>query len=66
MRVNLAELSRSTHLKKDLMCDDLDTVEMTMELEDAFGLAIPDEDADKWQTVGEMSDYVAARLKAPR
>ncbi len=42
----------------DLGADSLDTVELVMEIEDAFDLNIPDEDAEKIQTVGDAVRYV--------
>ena len=44
----------------DLNADSLDLVELIMELEDNFGMKIPDEDAQKITTVGQAVDYVAA------
>lgn len=46
---------------EDLGADSLDQVEIVMELEDAFDLEIPDEDAQKLQTVQEAIDYVCVR-----
>jgi acyl carrier protein len=45
----------------DLDADSLDLVELIMELEDQFGIKIPDEDAQKLTTVGEAVDYVIAQ-----
>jgi acyl carrier protein len=42
----------------DLNADSLDTVELVMEFEDEFELSIPDEDAEKIQTVGQAIDYI--------
>ncbi|MGC9529854.1 MAG: acyl carrier protein [Candidatus Bipolaricaulaceae bacterium] len=42
----------------DLGADSLDTVELIMEFEDEFGIEIPDEDAEKIQTVGEAIAYI--------
>jgi len=41
----------------------LDTVELVMELEDAFSLAMPDEDAEKIQTIGDTVSYIVGRLR---
>ena len=38
--------------------DSLDTVELVMEFEDEFELSIPDEEAEKIQTVGQAIDYI--------
>ena len=42
----------------DLGADSLDTVELVMALEEAFDLEIPDEEAEKIQTVGQAIDYI--------
>lgn len=42
----------------DLGADSLDTVELIMEFEDAFKINIPDEDAKKMQTVGDVINYI--------
>ena len=47
-----------TSFVKDLGADSLDIVELVMELEDAFGVNIPDEDAEKIQTVGDTVNYI--------
>lgn len=40
----------------------LDTVELVMALEEEFGIEIPNEDAARLETVGEIADYILARL----
>lgn len=42
----------------------LDSVELVMEFEEQFGIDIPDADAEKLQTVGDVTDYVTTRLAA--
>ncbi len=42
----------------DLGADSLDTVELVMALEEEFGIEIPDEDAEKIQTVGDAIRYI--------
>jgi acyl carrier protein len=44
----------------DLGADSLDLVEFVMELEEQFGIEIPDEDAEKIQTVGDATKYIEA------
>jgi acyl carrier protein len=46
----------------DLNADSLDIVELVMELEDAFGIEIPDEDAEKLKTVQNAIDYLRSRV----
>ena len=49
-----------TRFKEDLEADSLDLVELVMELEDSYGVRIPDEEAVKIMTVGQAADFVAA------
>jgi acyl carrier protein len=42
----------------DLGADSLDTVELIMQLEEEFGIEIPDEDAEKITTVGAAVEYI--------
>ena len=46
---------------EDLGADSLDQVELIMALEEEFGADIPDEDAEKLQTVGDAISYVEAK-----
>ena len=43
---------------EDLGADSLDTVELVMAFEEEFGIEIPDEDAEKMQTVGDAISYI--------
>ncbi len=51
-------ITLETSLMKDLEADSLDAVEIIMALEDEYGVTIPDEDAEKFQTVGDLVNYV--------
>ncbi len=48
----------------DLGADSLDTVELVMAFEEEFGIEIPDEDAEKLQTVGDAIRYIDERQGA--
>ncbi len=58
MGVDKAEITRETSFINDLNADSLDTVELVMEFEDEFDMSIPDEEAEKIQTVGAALDYI--------
>jgi acyl carrier protein len=58
MGVNKDQVMPETSFINDLGADSLDTVELVMELEDAFDVNIPDEDAEKIQTVGDAINYI--------
>ena len=64
MGVDKAEISKETSFANDLNADSLDTVELVMEFEDEFETSIPDEDAEKIQTVGQAIDYIATANKS--
>ena len=59
MGADKSEITRETSFINDLNADSLDTVELVMEFEDEFDMSIPDEEAEKIQTVGAAIDYVA-------
>ena len=62
LEVDPARVTDDTRFKEDLEADSLDLVELVMELEDRYGIRIPDEDAARILTVGQAADFVAARL----
>lgn len=63
MSVSEDEISRETSFVNDLNADSLDTVELVMEFEDEFEMSIPDEEAEKIQTVGMAIEYIERHLK---
>ena len=58
------KVTEQTSFINDLGADSLDTVELVMEFEDEFDLNIPDEDAEKIQTVGDAIKYIEAHAQA--
>ena len=58
MGVDKTEITRETSFANDLNADSLDTVELVMEFEDEFETSIPDDQAEKIQTVGQAIDYI--------
>jgi len=64
MGVAEEEISRETSFVNDLNADSLDTVELVMEFEDKFEMSIPDEEAEKIQTVGQAIDYITQHLNS--
>ncbi len=64
MGVDKSEVTRETSFINDLNADSLDTVELVMEFEDEFDTTIPDEEAEKIQTVGAAIDYIAKVLQS--
>lgn len=64
MGVDKSEITRETSFINDLNADSLDTVELVMEFEDEFDMSIPDEEAEKIQTVGAAVDYILKAAKS--
>ena len=58
LQVAEGEVTMDTNLMKDLSADSLDAVEIIMAIEDEYGFEIPDEDAEKFQTVKDLVKYV--------
>ncbi len=61
LSVDVSEVTPQASFTQDLGADSLDTVELVMALETEFGTEIPDEDAEKIQTVQQAVDYITAR-----
>ena len=56
--VKESEVTPEATFTGDLGADSLDTVELVMEFEKAFGIQVADEDAEKFQSVGDVITYI--------
>ena len=61
--VEESEVTTTASFTNDLGADSLDTVELIMEFEKEFGISIPDDQAEKIQTVGDAISYIEANAK---
>ena len=56
--VNPEQVTKDAKFIEDLGADSLDTVELVMAFEEEFGIEVPDEDAEKLQSVGDVVSYI--------
>jgi acyl carrier protein len=61
--VNPEQVTPEASFIEDLGADSLDIVELVMAFEEEFGVEVPDEDAEKLQTVGDVNRYIEERAK---
>ena len=61
LEIEPGRIEEQTRFKEDLEADSLDLYTLVQELEDSYGVRMPDEDAAKILTVGQAVDYVVAR-----
>jgi acyl carrier protein len=59
--VNAEQVTPAASFQNDLGADSLDTVELVMAFEEEFGAEIPDEDAEKLKTVGDVVSYLKGK-----
>ncbi len=59
-QVDASTMTMETSIKDDLKADSLDVVELMMDLEDATGVTIEDEEAAKMSTIGDIVNYIEA------
>lgn len=59
--VDIKNVKSNSSLIDDLGADSLDIVELVMAMEEEFGLEIPDEDAEKIKTVGDVIKYIESK-----
>jgi acyl carrier protein len=58
LEVDAAEIEEGTRFREDLDADSLDLYELVMELEDSYGIKVPEEEAAGIETVGQAVDFV--------
>ena len=58
LSVNAEQVTQNAKFIEDLGADSLDVVELVMAFEEQFGVEVPDEDAEKLQTVGDVVKYI--------
>lgn len=63
LEVDPGSIGEETRFREDLEADSLDLVELTVELEDHYGIRIPDDQAAKILTVGQAADFVHAHVE---
>lgn len=61
--VDIKEVTPEASFLEDLGADSLDVVELIMQMEEEFGVQIPDEDAEKIKTVQDAIDYIKSKTK---
>jgi acyl carrier protein len=61
--VDESEVTPGAHFIDDLGADSLDTVELILSFEEEFDISIPDEDAEKLETVGKAVEYLKANIE---
>jgi acyl carrier protein len=63
LSIDESKINETSSFIEDLGADSLDTVELIMQLEEAFSIQIPDEDAEKISTVGDAVKYIETHAK---
>jgi acyl carrier protein len=61
--VNPEQVTPAASFIEDLGADSLDTVELVMAFEEEFNVEVPDEDAEKLQTVGDVVTYITEKTQ---
>ena len=64
LEIDPAKIEAGTRFKEDLDADSLDLYELLMELEDGYGIRVPEEQAARIETVGDAVDLVVEHAPA--
>ena len=63
-RVGQANVTRDKRLREELGIDSLSLIDVAVATEDPFGIRIPDEELERFQTVGDAIDYIQRAMVA--
>lgn len=63
LKIDESEIKLDSSFVDDLGADSLDIVQLIMAFEEEFEMEIPDEDAESIATVGDVVDYISAKIK---
>jgi acyl carrier protein len=66
LEVDAARIGDATRFREDLEADSLDLYTLVQELEDSYGVRIPDDEAASILTVGQAADFILAHQPEPR
>ena len=66
LEIEPGRIEEQTRFKEDLEADSLDLYTLVQELEDSYGVRIPDEEAARILTVGQAADFILAHQPEPR
>ena len=64
LRIERERIRPRSLLREDLGLDSADTIELVFKLEDLFHIQIPDDDLEKFKTVGDLTAYLAQKTQA--
>ncbi len=64
LELDIERITAESRFKEDLDADSLDLYELVMELEDRYGVSVPEEDAARIKTVGDAVDFVVQHAPA--
>ncbi len=64
LEVDVGRITEESRFKEDLDADSLDLYELVMELEDRYGVSVPEDDAARIRTVGDAVDFVLQHAPA--
>ena len=61
-KIDKSQMSASSRFQEDLGADSIDIMELLMSLEEEFGINIPDDEAEKLKSVGDVMKYIESKV----